>query len=168
MTEPLPPAAAADAATAPATASGGRIVVGVDDSGPSRHALQWARFMAQALGTTIDAVTVWEISAVEAEEWVEDWNPETDAAAQLHAIVAEVLGAEPPVTVQEVVRHGAAADELLAASEGAAMLIVGNRGHRGWHELFQGSVSSSSTVHARCPVLVIHGDTPPPPGPAAR
>ena len=150
------------------TASDRRIVVGVDDSEPSRHALQWARFMALALGATIDAVTVWEISAVEAEEWVDDWNPETDAAAQLHSIVAEVLGAEPPVTVREVIRHGPAAEELLAASEGAAMLIVGNRGHRGWHELVQGSVSSSSTVHAQCPVLVIHGDPPPPPGPVPR
>jgi len=165
MTGPLPPVSAAGAA------SGRRVVVGVDDSAPSRHALQWARFMALALGATIDAVTVWEISAVEAEEWVDDWSPEKEAAAQLHAIIAEVLGPsgpEPPVTVREILRHGAAAEELLEVSQGAAMLIVGNRGHRGWHELLQGSVSSNSTVHAHCPVLVIHGDTPPPPGPVAR
>jgi nucleotide-binding universal stress UspA family protein len=42
------------------------------------------------------------------------------------------------------------------------MLIVGNRGHRGWHELLLGSVSSSSATHAHCPVLIVHADTPPP------
>src|ERR1700733_14710610 len=83
-----------------------RVVVGVDGSQPSRHALQWARFMARVLDARIDAVTVWEISAVMAEGWVDDWNPEKETAANLHSTLEEVLGAQPTVPVREVVRRG--------------------------------------------------------------
>ena len=73
-----------------------RVVVGVDGSQPSRHALQWARFMARVLDARIDAVTVWEISAVVASAaWDDDWNPEKEAAANLQATVAEILGSGP-------------------------------------------------------------------------
>jgi len=56
-----------------------RIVVDVDGSQPSRHALQWALFMASVLNAVIDAVAVWDISAVMAEGWVDSWNPEKPA-----------------------------------------------------------------------------------------
>jgi nucleotide-binding universal stress UspA family protein len=137
-----------------------RLVVGVDGSQPSRHALQWARFMAHVLSAAIDAVTVWDISAVLAEGWVDDWNPEEDTAAHLHATLEEVLGSQPLVPVREIVRRGSAARELLQASQGAELLIVGSRGHGGFTGLLLGSVSSACAEHAHCPVLIIHGDTP--------
>jgi nucleotide-binding universal stress UspA family protein len=149
--------------TAPDTTAGRRIVVGVDGSEPSRHALRWAQFMARALDAEIDAVAAWEITAVEASAWVDEWNPERETATQLHATVTEVLGPEPGVPVREIVRQGSAAGELIQASRGAQMLILGSRGHGGFHGLQLGSVSSASATHAHCPVLIIHGDTPPPP-----
>src|ERR1700720_2779414 len=95
-----------------------RVVVGVDGSPPSRHALQWARFMARVLDARIDAVTVWEISAVVASAaWEDDWDPEKEAAANLQATVAEVLGGVT-TPVREIVRHGSAAAELVQASKG--------------------------------------------------
>ena len=145
-----------------------RIVVGVDGSQPSRHALQWARFMAHVLDAAIDAVTVWDISAVMAEGWVDDWNPEKEAAANLHTTLEEVLGSQPTVPVREIVRQGSAARELVQASQGAQLLVVGSRGHGGFTGLLLGSVSSASAEHAHCPVLIIHGDTPPPPPETAR
>jgi nucleotide-binding universal stress UspA family protein len=140
-----------------------RIVVGVDGSQPSRHALQWAQFMAHVLGAAIDAVTVWDISAVMASAWVDDWDPEQDAATNLHATLGEVLDPAPPAPVREIVRHGSAAAELVQASHGAQLLILGSRGHGGFHGLLLGSVSATCAAHAHCPVLIIHGDTPPPP-----
>jgi nucleotide-binding universal stress UspA family protein len=166
------PAQEAPAQQAPAQASvtdpaaRARIVVGVDDTPQARHALQWAQFMAVALNADIEAIAVWEISAVEAGDWSDDIHPENETATQLHAIVTEALGAQPQVTIREMITHGHAANELVQASEGAQMLVVGNRGHRGLHELLMGSVSSASATRARCPVLTIHGDTPPPPRPA--
>jgi nucleotide-binding universal stress UspA family protein len=140
-----------------------RVIVGVDGSQPSRHALQWAQFMAHVLSAEIDAVAVWDISAVMADAWVDDWNPEKETATQLHTIVTEVLGPEPPVPVHEIVRRGSAAGELVQASKNAQLLVLGSRGHGGFHGLLLGSVSSTSAAHAHCPVLIIHGDTPPPP-----
>src|ERR1700721_667037 len=128
-------------------ADGFRVVVGVDGSQPSRHALRWAGFMARVLDARIDAVTVWEISAVVASAaWVDAWDPEKDA---------------PPT--REMVRPGSAAAELVRASEGARLLILGSRGHGGFHGLLLGSVSTTCAAHAPCPVLIVHGDTPPPP-----
>src|ERR1700735_5465864 len=130
----------------------------------SRHALQWARFMARALDARIDAVTVWEISAVVASAaWDDDWAPEKEAAANLQATVAEVLGSGTTTPIREIVRHGSAAAELVQASEGAQLLILGRRGHGGFRGLLLGSVSATCAAHAHCPVLIVHGDTPPPP-----
>jgi nucleotide-binding universal stress UspA family protein len=144
-----------------------RIVVGVDGSEPSRHALQWAQFMAHALGAAIDAVMVWEITAaMAAAGWVDDWNPEKETAEQLRTTLAEVLGSSPPVPVRPMIRRGSAAHELIQASQGAQLLIVGSRGHGGFSGLLLGSVSSAAAQHAHCPIMIIHGDTPPPP-PAA-
>lgn len=140
-----------------------RVVVGVDGSQPSRHALQWARFMAHVLNTAIDAVTVWDISAVMAAGWVDDGNPEKETVAHLHTTVEEVLGSQPLVPVRESVRRGSAARELVQASQGAQLLVVGSRGHGGFTGLLLGSISSACAEHAHCPVLIIHGDTPPPP-----
>jgi nucleotide-binding universal stress UspA family protein len=140
-----------------------RVVVGVDGSAPSRLALQWAQFMAHVLDATIDAVTVWEISAFTATEWAEDWDPEKEATTSLRTTIAEVLGSPPAVPVREIVRHGNAAGELVLASQGAQLLVVGSRGHGGFAGLLIGSVSSAAAEHAHCPVLIIHGDTPPPP-----
>ena len=103
-----------------------------------------------------------------AEGWVDDWNPEKEAAANLHTTLEEVLGSQPTVPVREIVRQGSAARELVQASQGAQLLVVGSRGHGGFTGLLLGSVSSASAEHAHCPVLIIHGDTPPPPPDTAR
>jgi nucleotide-binding universal stress UspA family protein len=147
-----------------------RVVVGVDGSQPSRHALQWAQFMARTLNAAIDAVAVWDIPAAMAamaEAWVDDRDPEKETAANLHTTLEEVLGSQPLVPVREIVRRGSAARELVQASQGAQLLVVGSRGHGGFTGLLLGSVSSACAEHAHCPVLIIHGDTPPAP-PASR
>jgi nucleotide-binding universal stress UspA family protein len=119
--------------------------------------------MARVFNAAIDAVAVWDISEVMADGWVDDWNPEKETAQNLHSTLEEVLGAQPAVRVREDVRRGSAARELVRASQGAQLLIVGSRGHGGFTGLLLGSVSSASAEHAHCPVLIIHGDTPPPP-----
>ena len=52
---------------------------------------------------------------------------------------------------------GLAAGELIGASAGADLLIIGARGAGGFARLVMGSVSTQVTQHARCPVAVVPG-----------
>jgi nucleotide-binding universal stress UspA family protein len=148
--------------------TGNRVVVGVDGSEPSKHALRWAQFMARATASTLEVVSAWQPYTAYgwmAAGWAAmpaDWNPAQDAQKALTATIDEVFGEQRPAGLQLTVREGNAAQILLQISEGGRMLVVGNRGHGGFTSLLLGSVSSACTEHATCPVLVLHGDTPAP------
>lgn len=145
-----------------------RIVVGVDGSEPSKHALLWAAFIAEATGSTIDAIAAWEFISGWAQMgagWTaipEGWDPSGDAERSLVATVDDVFGEHRPAGLTLSAREGNAAKVLLEASAGARMLVVGSRGHGGFAGLLLGSVSAACAEHAICPVLVLHGTTPPP------
>jgi nucleotide-binding universal stress UspA family protein len=145
-----------------------RIVVGIDGSEPSKVALRWALFMADTLHCDVQAIAVWETSVGWAAGggWATvpmDWSPGEDTAKMLRDTVREVLGERHPHNVTALVRQGGAAQVLLEASQDANMLIVGSRGHGGFTGLLLGSVSTACAEHSTCPVLVVHGKTPPPP-----
>jgi nucleotide-binding universal stress UspA family protein len=142
-----------------------RVVAGVDPWHPSRRALRWAASFASALDAAVEAIAVWDITAVMAADWVDGWDPEQEAAARLNAVVAEVLGAQPAVPVRQAVRRGRPADQLVEASRGAQMLILGRRDRGGLRRLLQGSVSARCATLARCPVLIAAEGAPPPAGP---
>jgi len=137
------------------------IVVGVDGSESSEQALRWAAFHARTTGATLDAVAVWKPLAAYGS--VGDWNPVEGLRAVVDETLAKVFGDQRPPGLEIVVREGGAARVLLEASRGARMLVVGSRGHGGFAGLLLGSVSSACAAHATCPVLVVHGATPPPP-----
>jgi nucleotide-binding universal stress UspA family protein len=143
-----------------------RIVVGVDGSEPSEHALQWAQFIAQTAGSTLEAVTAWEpfkSFGLLGEDLVSaGWNPAQDAEKILTATTGKAFAAYRPAGLQLTTRQGNAAKVLLEVSKGARMLIVGSRGHGGFIGLLLGSVSAACAEHATCPVLVVHGNTPAP------
>jgi nucleotide-binding universal stress UspA family protein len=149
-----------------------RVVVGVDGSKPSHGALRWARFMADMTGSTLEAVMVWQqISAygVGTAGWAtvpSDWDPAEDARRVLTGTVEEVFGPTKPEGMILTVREGGPAHALIEISGEARMLVMGSRGHGGFAGLLLGSVSTACAEHASCPVLVIHGTTPPPPSSA--
>jgi nucleotide-binding universal stress UspA family protein len=90
------------------------------------------------------------------------WDP---AAAMEKAAVDtldQVFGAHRPADLQVTVQEGHATKVLLDAGRGARMLVLGSRGHGGFAGLLLGSVSSACAQHATCPVVVVHGDNPPP------
>lgn len=145
-----------------------RIVVGVDGSEPSKHALRWGQSLAHMTGMHVEAVAAWELftgwGALGAG-WAAmpaDWNPGDDAEQALAATVDDVFGGQRPPGLRTVVREGNPARVLLEASKGARVLVVGSRGHGGFAGLLLGSVSAACAEHAGCPVLVVHGATPPP------
>ncbi len=146
-----------------------RVIVGVDSSEPSKHALRWASFLAHATASTIEAVTVWRpylTYDTMGAGWgavPTDWNPAADAEQSLVATIDEVFEGHRPPGLELTVREGNPAATLLEISADARMLVIGSRGHGGFSGLLLGSVSAACTEHAICPVLVLHGTTPPPP-----
>lgn len=137
-----------------------RIVVGVDGSPSSKSALRWAGRLLALFGGEIEAVTSWEYPS--SYGWgvglPSDWRPDLDAAKALESAVDEVFGTERPPGLTCTVREGRASYVLLEVSQDAGLLIVGSRGHGGFAGLLLGSVSAACTEHAKCPVLVAHGD----------
>ena len=63
-----------------------------------------------------------------------------------------------PASVTVTAVHGLPADELIKASEGADMLVLGRRGMGGFARLTMGSVSNQVAHHAQCPVLIVPHD----------
>lgn len=145
-----------------------RIVVGVDGSEPSQHALRWAAALSRATGAGLCAVAAWQ--PYTAYGWMgagwaampADWDPAADAEAALTKTVGAVFGEDRPEDLELLVLEGGPAATLLEVSKHATMLVVGSRGHGGFAGLLLGSVSSACAEHAECPVLVLHGDSPAP------
>jgi nucleotide-binding universal stress UspA family protein len=138
-----------------------RVVVGVDGSVQSKQALRWAATMAAATGARLDVVAAWSLPS--GYGWVgAEWNPEQDVEKSLTSTVDEVFGTNRPADMGLTVQEGGAASVLLSKAEGALMLVVGSRGHGGFAGLLLGAVSASTAEHAKCPVLVVHGDASPP------
>lgn len=148
------------------------VVVGIDGSEPSEHALRWGAFIAQhanaRLRVVIAWLPVWPGEGPAAAD-VRDWDPYGDALNTLEQTVQKALGNTPGIEVDRRAVQGGAAKTLLEESASARMLVLGSRGHGGFTGLLLGSVSATCTAHATCPVLVIHGNTPAPDkAPAAR
>ena len=134
-----------------------RIVVGVDGSESSKHALRWAARQAGFTGATLEAVTGWEYPAFFGfAPTVPDGIDYGELAGRaLDQSIDEVFGADRPARLETrvVARHPALA--LVEASEGADLLVVGSRGYGGFADALLGSVSTYCIHHAHCPVTVI-------------
>lgn len=137
------------------------IVVGVDGSGHSERALEWAVKEAavrqapltvmtvhppvvQYYGSTLDV----QMNEALSERLRRAVREETDK-------VLERLGGSTPPQVTVTAVAGFPADELLVASVGADLVVVGARGVGGFADLVMGSISSQVARHAHCPVAVI-------------
>lgn len=141
----------------------GRIVVGVDGSEPSLKALRWAVGQAALSGDAIEAVIVWEFSAT---AWTTmmpgvppEFDPEPLARQALDDALAKTLDAETAAGIERQVVEGHAAQVLVDRSEGATLLVVGDRGHSTFAATLLGSVSLHVTQHSKSPVVVVRGES---------
>ena len=151
----------------------GIIVVGVDGSGNSRGALDWALNEARLRGSSVRAVHAWEIPVVGTGEapwalvppqsYVDLSAKEIDQHARdaLDREVEEALARVGVVIdVERLVVEGSAEDAVIDASADAELAVVGSRGRGALKTLVLGSVSQHVLHHAACPVVVV----PPPAG----
>ncbi len=136
-----------------------RIVVGVDGSPASVEAVRWAANYATLAGVDLQAVTSWTAPGssglglgVGYDTADLDWQAIAEQTQQT-ALAEALPGHASPLQHTVVFDHPAAA--LIAAAEGADLLVVGSRGHGGFAGMLLGSVSAHVAAHAPCPVLVI-------------
>lgn len=135
-----------------------RIVVGIDGSPQSIAALRYAATLAATLGHGLVAFWSW-LPRIALEDYTPEWAPEQDARDALDKSIDSAFGDDAPANLEREVAMGPAAPNLIEASKGAAMLVLGTRGRGGFKGLVMGSVSSSLAAHAQCPVLIHHGET---------
>ncbi len=136
------------------------IVVGVDGSENSRHALEWAAAEATLRGAHLHIVSSWEFPMVVASEvvWVVPLSNDAliQAAAERADRLIHQLALDPNVVHYDVITpEGRAGVELVRIAEDADLLVVGSRGEGAAHELLLGSVSNYCVHHSRCPVVII-------------
>ncbi|MET1007693.1 MAG: universal stress protein [Propionibacteriaceae bacterium] len=138
-------------------ASTGQIVVGIDGSDASIEALRWALAQAGLTGGDVVAVTSWQRPKEYGGQFVAE---EVDWEKLAQTILDDALQAVDPgeVTIHEHVCEGHPAQVLIDASQDAALLVVGSRGHGGFVGLLIGSVSAYVSAHAHCPVVVVRNN----------
>jgi nucleotide-binding universal stress UspA family protein len=137
------------------------IIVGIDGSGHSRRALEWAVSEAARRQAPLTVLTVYRAVVGylgEPVQYVGDAElterARQEAQKETDDVLDEFAGSQKPsVTVRAVT--GLPAEELLAAAADADLLVVGARGAGGFKRLLLGSVSTQVTHHAHCPVVVV-------------
>jgi nucleotide-binding universal stress UspA family protein len=139
--------------------------VGVDGSGHSERALEWA--MNEAASRQA-ALTVLTVNSVALSAWTgAPIRSEADEPAREHAEMAakeaadtalgKLTGDRPAsVTVRAV--SGNPAEELISASRDADLVVVGSRGAGGFGRLAMGSVSNQVAHHAHSPIVIVPHD----------
>lgn len=142
------------------------IVVGIDGSEDSKHALRWAAQQAELTHAPLRAVTAWQLPVDFGTAWqipatygrshdLSHVDFAEDAKKTLHGEIAEVLGEIPRVSVTPLLVSGHPAKVLIEASRRAGLLVVGASGHGGFVGMLLGSVTQHCVAHSACPVVVV-------------
>lgn len=135
------------------------VVVGIDGSESSAHALAFAAAEADATGQELTALTTWRVPAYLGYDagWPTDVASELAEYAEERAAIelAGLTTRYPDLIVHRRVVEGSSAEALVAASGDANLVVVGSRGLGRVRRLLLGSVSQSLVQHARGPVAVV-------------
>jgi len=141
----------------------GWITVGIDGTGGSDAATQWAAHEADRVGAGLRLVHVFDdyipmagfYAAVYPRGSIEGRHvAETlvrDAARQVEAIL-------PEERVQPLVLRGDRRAGLLRAAAGSDLLVLGDEAHPARNRLLTGSIIDSLAAHSSVPVVIVPAD----------
>jgi nucleotide-binding universal stress UspA family protein len=138
------------------------IVVGVDGSEGSKHALEWAAAEARLRNAGLKLVNAWypPPALYGGMGWA-GFDAETLsglrelAEQRLDETCTELSDNLAGLEVERRVVEDTAATALIEAAQGADLLVVGTRGHGGFAGLLLGSVSQQCAHHSPCPIVII-------------
>ena len=134
------------------------ILVGVDGSGHSQRALEWAMREAAIRHvplTVHEAVRgYYSGMATYPDDPARTDDARVAAQAGTDKVLAGLDGPRPESVMVKAV-HGFPAEELINAGKDADMIVLGSRGTGGFTRLMMGSVAGQVAQHALCPVLIV-------------
>lgn len=135
------------------------VVVAVDGSAGSDHALEWALSAARLRHAPLRVVHVRQYAMPLADG---PYMPTVDHRPDADPVVERVRGAlegrtDLPALTVEVV-EGAPRREIPRLGEGARLLVLGSRGRGGFASLLLGSNGLACAREAACPVVVVRPD----------
>lgn len=137
------------------------ILVGVDGSLASLHALDWAIALAQRNNSKITIACSYSLPTFAAASIdggfaaLDDSSIQEGARVVLEGAAKRVKDAGVPVTAQ--IASGDPAGALVELSQAHDLVVVGTRGRSGFTERLLGTVSSALPAHSKCPVVVVPG-----------
>lgn len=148
------------------------VVVGVDGSPQSLHAVDWATREAVARQCPLRIVHafLWPLLNVPLgppELGPPEAGLRNAADAILSTAADRARAAAPALDIGTDLPVCAPAAALIEASQDAALVVVGNRGLGGFAGLLVGSVGVQAAAHADCPVVVVRDGDAVEPGSAA-
>ncbi|RYV49922.1 universal stress protein [Pengzhenrongella frigida] len=135
------------------------VLVGVDGSAASLHALDWAAAEAVTHGLTLKLVCAYSLPSFTAASLDGGYAALDDTAIQEGARVvlaeaqarADALG----VPATSLLATGDATGVLVDLSRTARLVVLGTRGGGGFADRLLGTVSSALPAHAFCPTVVV-------------
>ena len=142
---------------APFTGEAG-MVVGIDGSTGSAHALRWAAARTDRFGPLRPVMT-----------WHYPWwaasspgpPPMIDFEAEARRSAEELVGpARADGVLDPIVCRGRPGPTLVQIGATARLVVVGNRGHNALTDAILGSVSAHVVAHSTVPVAVVPGSAP--------
>ncbi|MDN3027954.1 universal stress protein [Streptomyces sp. S.PB5] len=136
------------------------LIVGVDGSGPSLRATDWAADEAVLRGAPLRLVyaSMWE--HYEGEGLAADYGKPFEKLRGEHIVEAAARRARerrPELEVTAEALPDGPVTVLPEESRRACALVVGTRGRSGVAEALLGSVSLAVAARAHCPVIVVRG-----------
>jgi len=137
------------------------ILVGIDGSGHSQVALEWAMQEAALRRAPVTVLTVRQ--AVRDNLGLIANYPDEPELTEKARLVAQAetdkvlaaLGESRPESVTVKAVKGFPVEVLIDAAKDADMIVLGSRGGGGFDRLMMGSVSSQVAHHAPCPVVIV-------------
>jgi nucleotide-binding universal stress UspA family protein len=137
------------------------IIVGVDGSGHSQRALEWAVKEAAVRHVPLTVLTVHPSivgyfgGVVTTPQDVEQTERVRVAVrAEADKVLAALEGPHPEsVEIRAV--HGFPVEELINASKEADLVVLGSRGVGGFTRMMLGSTAGQVVQHAHCPATVV-------------
>ena len=140
------------------------VVVGIDESDKSDHALAEAFDIARTLRAPLTVVHMWEIGAAVGMgdlggQGNMDWPLlkmlESQQRQRMDELVAPLAARYPNAHVNKVFQDVSPAKGLTDLSREAQLVVVGSHGRGKLADTILGTVSQSLIHHAECPVLVV-------------